>query len=330
MRVVITGGAGFIGSHLCDLFLSRGHQVVAVDSFLTGSPANIAHLSKTKGFRFIRQDITRPFSVPGKVDAVLNFASPASPEDYVRLQVETLRVGSAGTENALLLAAKKKARFLHASTSEVYGDPLEHPQRESYWGHVNPIGPRSMYDEAKRFSEALVMAYRRTRGVDTRMVRIFNTYGPRMRLNDGRALPQFFGQALGGRDITIYGDGKQTRSFCYVSDLIDGIYRLLQSDEREPVNLGNPVEITILRLAEEIIALTKSKSRVVNRPALVDDPKQRRPDISKAKQVLDWEPRVSRAEGLKLTLPYFREQVARTKRGNPALRFARSGPGVRT
>ncbi|MCC6741141.1 MAG: SDR family oxidoreductase [Planctomycetia bacterium] len=315
MRVVITGGAGFIGSHLCDLFLSRGHQVVAVDSFLTGSPANIAHLSRTRGFRFLRHDITRPFSVPGRVDAVLNFASPASPEDYVKLQVETLRVGSAGTENALLLAAKKRARFLHASTSEVYGDPLEHPQRETYWGHVNPIGPRSMYDEAKRYAEALVMAYRRTRGVETRIVRIFNTYGPRMRLNDGRALPQFFGQALRGEDITVYGDGKQTRSFCYVSDLIEGIYRLLQSDEREPVNCGNPVEITILQLAKEIIALTGSRSWVVHRKAMVDDPKQRRPDISKAKRVLGWEPRVSRAEGLALTLPYFREQVARSRKG---------------
>ncbi|MEK7469375.1 MAG: UDP-glucuronic acid decarboxylase family protein [Planctomycetota bacterium] len=312
MRVVVTGGAGFIGSHLCDLFLSKGHSVVAVDNFITGSPANVAHLSKAKGFRLIRQDITKPFSVPGKIDAVLNFASPASPEDYVKLQVETLRVGSAGTENALMLAAKKKARFLQASTSEVYGDPLEHPQRESYWGHVNPVGPRSMYDEAKRYAEALVMAYRRTRAVETRIVRIFNTYGPRMRLNDGRALPQFFGQALRGDDITIYGDGKQTRSFCYVSDLIDGIYRLLQSDEQEPVNVGNPVEITILTLAQEIVALTKSKSRVVNRPALVDDPKQRRPDITRARKSLGWEPRVSRAEGMKLTLPYFREQVART------------------
>ncbi len=315
MRVVITGGAGFIGSHLCDLFLSKGHQVVAVDNFLTGSPANIAHLARTRGFRFLRKDITKPFTVPGRVDAVLNFASPASPEDYVKLQVETLKVGSAGTENALILAMKKKARFLQASTSEVYGDPLEHPQRETYWGHVNSIGPRSMYDEAKRYAEALVMAYRRTRGVDTRIVRIFNTYGARMRLNDGRALPQFFGQALRGENITVYGDGKQTRSFCYVSDLIDGIYRLLMSDEAEPVNCGNPVEITILQLAKEIIAITGSRSRVIHKPAMVDDPKQRRPDISKAKRVLGWEPRVSRAEGLALTLPYFREQVAQTSRG---------------
>ncbi|MCE9581606.1 MAG: SDR family oxidoreductase [Planctomycetes bacterium] len=315
MRVVITGGAGFIGSHLCDLFLSKGHQVVAVDNFLTGSPANIAHLAKTRGFKFIKQDITLPFTVPGKVDAVLNFASPASPEDYVRLQIETLRVGSAGTENALILAQKKKARFLQASTSEVYGDPLEHPQRETYWGHVNPNGPRSMYDEAKRFAEALVVAYQRTRGVDTRIIRIFNTYGPRMRLNDGRALPQFFGQALRGENITVYGNGEQTRSFCYVSDLVEGIYRLLQGREPGPVNMGNPVEITILTLAKEIIAVTGSKSRVVHKAAMVDDPKQRRPDISKAKATLGWEPRITRAVGLKLTLPYFQEQVARADSG---------------
>jgi dTDP-glucose 4,6-dehydratase len=309
MRVVITGGAGFIGSHLCDLFLARGHQVVAVDNLLTGSRANIAHLSRTRGFRFQKADVTRPFRVRGKVHAVLHFASPASPEDYVRHPIETLRVGSAGTENALELSLSKKARFLLASTSEVYGDPQEHPQRETYWGHVNPVGPRSMYDEAKRYAEALTMAYRRARKADTRIARIFNTYGPRMRLKDGRALPQWFGQALRGEEITIYGTGKQTRSFCYVSDLAEGVYRLLESSEGDPVNLGNPAEIPILQLAREIVALTGSKSRIAHRPALLDDPQQRRPDISRARRLLGWEPRVRREDGLRLTLPYFRRAV---------------------
>ncbi|NUN48056.1 MAG: SDR family oxidoreductase [Candidatus Brocadiae bacterium] len=310
MRVVITGGAGFIGSHLCDLFLSRGHSVVAVDNFLTGSRENIAHLAKNPRFRFVEQDVIEGLSITGSVNAVLHFASPASPQDYFLHPLETLRVGSAGTENALKLAKAKGARFLLASTSEVYGDPEEHPQRETYWGRVNPIGPRSVYDEAKRYAEAVTMAYRRTFGLETRIVRIFNTYGPRMRLNDGRALPAFFGQALRGQDVTLFGDGRQTRSFCYVSDLVEGVVRLLGSDEGMPVNIGNPVEIPVLTLAREIIALTRSKSRIVHKAALEDDPKQRRPDIRRAKAVLGWSPKVARAAGLKKTLPYFRRMVA--------------------
>ncbi|MBI2922313.1 MAG: SDR family oxidoreductase [Planctomycetes bacterium] len=318
MRVVITGGAGFIGSHLCDLFLARGHEVVAIDNFLTGSPDNIAHLFGREGFTFVKLDVTTYIHVPGTVDAVLHFASPASPQDYFDLPIQTLKVGSLGTHRALGLAKEKGARFLIASTSEVYGDPLEHPQKETYWGNVNPVGPRGVYDEAKRFAEAMTMAYHRFHGVRTRIVRIFNTYGPRMRINDGRALPAFFAQALRGEDVTIFGDGKQTRSFCYVSDLIDGIYLLLMSDECDPVNIGNPVEIPVLTLAKEILALTGSKSRIAFRPAMQDDPKQRRPDISKAKKLLGWEPKVSRAEGLKLTLPHFQTAVARASKTKKA------------
>ena len=310
MRVVITGGAGFIGSHLCDLFLERGHEVIALDNFLTGSPENIAHLFGRDGFRFVKHDVTEYIHVSGRIDAILHFASPASPQDYFEKPIQTLKVGSLGTHKVLGLAKEKGARFLLASTSEVYGDPLEHPQKETYWGNVNPVGPRGVYDEAKRFAEAMAMAYHRFHGVRTRIVRIFNTYGPRMRINDGRALPAFFAQALRGEDLTIFGNGKQTRSFCYVSDLIDGIYRLLLSDEVFPVNIGNPTEIPVVTLAKEIIALTGAGSRIIYKPAMEDDPKQRRPDITKAKKLLGWEPKVSRAEGLRKTLPHFQAAVA--------------------
>ena len=309
-RTVITGGAGFIASHLCDALLARGHQVVALDNLLTGNLKNIAHLRQRPDFQFIEHDVTRHIAIDGPVDYVLHWASPASPIDYLELPIETLKVGSLGTHNALGLARAKGARFVIASTSEVYGDPLEHPQRETYWGNVNPIGPRSVYDEAKRFAEAMTLAYHRTHGVDTKIVRIFNTYGPRMRLRDGRAVPAFMSQALTGEDVTIFGDGTQTRSFTFVSDLVDGILRLMESSVNEPVNIGNPHEVTIEEIARTIIDLVGSKSRLVHRPLPVDDPKQRRPDISRARTLLQWEPRVGLREGLLKTVDYFKSELA--------------------
>ncbi len=310
-RTVITGGAGFIGSHLCEHFVEAGHEVICLDNMLTGSAANVEHLLGRDGFRFIDYDVTGYIHVGGAVDNVLHFASPASPVDYLEYPIQTLKVGALGTHKALGLAKEKGARFLLASTSEVYGDPLIHPQPEDYWGNVNPVGPRGVYDEAKRFAEALTMAYHRTHGVDTRIVRIFNTYGPRMRLHDGRALPTFFRQALTGEEITVFGDGSQTRSFCHVDDLVDGIDRLLRSDEHEPVNLGNPEEMTILELAEEIIELTGSGSRIVFEPLPEDDPKVRQPDISKARRVLGWEPKTPRREGLAKAMEYFRAELGK-------------------
>ena len=306
MRVLVTGGAGFLGSTLCESLLARGDEVLCVDNLLTGSERNLQGLQAQPRFSFLRHDVTRPLDVGGPLGAILHFASPASPVDYLQHPIPTLMVGSVGTQNALELAKEKKARFLLASTSEIYGDPLSSPQKESYWGNVNPIGPRSVYDEAKRFSEAMTMAYRRTHGVDTRIVRIFNTYGPRMRPNDGRAVCSFITQALDGQDLTVFGDGSQTRSFCYVSDLVDGILRLLDSSEPDPVNIGNPDEIPVRRLAEEIVELTGSRSRLVPRPLPQDDPKQRRPDITRARALLKWEPRVPRREGLEKTIAYFR------------------------
>jgi dTDP-glucose 4,6-dehydratase len=306
LRILVAGAAGFIGSHMCDRLLAEGHTVVAVDNFLTGSEKNVAHLSAQAQFRLIRHDITLPLTVDGPLDAVLNMASPASPKDYLQHAIATLDVGSAGTRNMLELALAKGARFLLTSTSECYGDPLEHPQSETYWGHVNPVGPRSCYDESKRFAEALTMAYHRTYGLRTNIARIFNTYGPRMKLDDGRVVPSFIGQALRGEALTIFGDGSQTRSFCYVSDLVDGIYRLMQSDERYPVNLGNPDEMTIREFAERIRRITGSLSPIVNRLLPEDDPRQRRPDISKARRLLGWEPRVPLEEGLRVTLDSFR------------------------
>lgn len=310
MRAVITGGAGFLGSHLCDYLIEKGWDVLCIDSLITGVDSNVAHLMKNERFRFVRQDVTRYIDVPGPVDYVLHFASPASPVDYLKLPIQTLKVGALGTHNTLGLALAKKAKYLLASTSECYGDPQVTPQSESYWGHVNPIGPRGVYDEAKRFAEAMTMAYCRDKGVETHIVRIFNTYGPRMRLNDGRALPNFVYQALSGQPITVYGDGKQTRSFCYVSDLIEGIYRLLLSNEREPTNIGNPHEITILEFAQRVKALMDSKVEIVFKPLPQDDPKQRCPDITKAKKLLQWEPKVPLEEGLRLTLDYFRRHCA--------------------
>ena len=308
LRILVTGAAGFIGSHMCDRLLAEGHSVIAVDNFLTGSKKNLAHLDGDSRFRFLCHDITQPLAVDGSLDGVLNMASPASPKDYMQHAIATLDVGSAGTRNMLELARTKEARFLLTSTSECYGDPLEHPQSETYWGHVNPVGPRSCYDESKRFAEALTMAYHRTYGLRTNIARIFNTYGPRMKLDDGRVVPAFLDQALRGEAITIFGDGSQTRSFCYVSDLVDGLYRLMQSDEPNPVNLGNPNEMTIREFAEQILGATGSASAMVNRDLPEDDPKQRRPDISKARRLLGWEPRVPLAEGLRLTLDYFRGQ----------------------
>ena len=307
MRTVITGGAGFIGSHLCDYLIEKGHEVVCIDNLLTGKEDNICHLMGNGKFRFIKHNVSDYIYVDGNIDCVLHFASPASPVDYLELPIQTLKVGSLGTLNSLGLAKAKKSKFLLASTSEVYGDPQIHPQREDYWGHVNPVGPRGVYDEAKRFAEAMTMAYHRYHQVDTRIVRIFNTYGPRMRIKDGRSLPNFMCQALSGEDITVFGNGSQTRSFCYVSDLVEGIYRLLLSNEHEPVNIGNPEEITILLLAHEILALTGNKSKVVFKPLPEDDPKVRQPDISKAKKVLGWDPKVARGEGLRKTLGYFRD-----------------------
>jgi dTDP-glucose 4,6-dehydratase len=308
-RVLITGGAGFIGSHLCDRFIADGHDVICMDNFLTGSPDNIAHLFGNPRFSFIKQNVTDYIYVEGALDAILHFASPASPVDYLEHPIPTLKVGSLGTHKALGLAKLKKARFLLASTSEVYGDPLVHPQSEDYWGHVNPIGPRGVYDEAKRFAEALAMAYHRAHGVRTRIVRIFNTHGPRMRLQDGRVVPNFISQALKNEPLTVYGDGRQTRSFCFVSDLVEGLVRLLNSDSTGPVNCGNPTETTILQFAQKIIQLTNSKSEIVFRPLPEDDPKVRQPDITLARKLLGWEPRVGLEEGLRFTIDYFRGKV---------------------
>ncbi|MGB9105711.1 MAG: UDP-glucuronic acid decarboxylase family protein [Terriglobales bacterium] len=310
MRALVTGGAGFLGSHLCDYLVAHDWDVICVDNEVTGTGSNISHLLGNPRFEYVRADVSRDLTYPGSLDYVLHFASPASPPDYLRLPIETLQVGSFGTYNALRLAEEKGAKFLLASTSECYGDPEVSPQPETYWGRVNPVGPRSVYDEAKRFSEALTMAFHRAHGVDTRIVRIFNTYGPRMRLNDGRALPNFIYQALTGKPITVYGDGTQTRSFCYVSDLIEGIYRLMQSDEHYPVNLGNPDEITILEFAQRIKSLTASDVPIVFEPLPQDDPKQRRPDISKAQRLLKWQPEISLQDGLERTLHYFRDRVA--------------------
>ena len=308
-RALITGGAGFLGSHLCDLFLSRGHEVICVDNFITGNPKNIAHLFGRDGFTFIKLDVTNYIHVEGPLDYVLHFASPASPIDYLEKPIQTLKVGSLGTHKTLGLAKDKKARYLLASTSEVYGDPLVHPQKEDYWGNVNPVGPRGVYDEAKRFAEAMTMAYQRFHGVETRIVRIFNTYGERMRVKDGRVVPAFISQALRNEPLTVFGDGSQTRSFCYVSDLVDGIYRLLMSNETMPTNIGNPSEMTVLQFAEEIKRLTGTAAPIEFRPLPEDDPKIRRPDITKARAVLGWEPRVPLAEGLERTIAYFREVV---------------------
>jgi dTDP-glucose 4,6-dehydratase len=312
VRTIITGGAGFVGSHLCDRFLAEGHEVLCVDNLITGSLTNLEHLRGNPRFSFIRHDISHPLEIDGPVDNVLHFASPASPVDYLRHPIPTLKVGSLGTHNTLGLAKLKQARFLLASTSEVYGDPEQHPQREDYWGHVNPIGQRGVYDEAKRFAEAMTMAYHRYHGVNTRICRIFNTYGERMRLDDGRVLPNLMGQALQGKPLTVYGDGSQTRSFCYVADLVDGIYRLLQADFHEPVNLGNPNEVSILDFAKEIQALTGTSSAIIYKPLPADDPKVRRPDIDRARSLLGWEPRMMRQEGLRKTLAYFQERVGTT------------------
>src|SRR6266404_153728 len=305
-RVLITGAAGFLGSHLCDRFIKEGYHVIGMDNLITGSMKNIEHLYKLKEFEFYHCDVSKFIHVSGKLDYILHFASPASPIDYLKIPIQTLKVGSLGTHNCLGLALSKKARILVASTSEVYGDPLVHPQNEEYWGNVNPVGPRGVYDEAKRFQESMTMAYHTYHGLETRIIRIFNTYGPRMRLNDGRALPAFIGQALRGEDLTVFGDGSQTRSFCYVDDLVEGIYRLLLSDYHLPVNLGNPDEITIQGFAEEIIKITGNKVKIVYKPLPVDDPRQRKPDITKAKTILGWEPKVNRKEGLKITYDYFK------------------------
>jgi len=308
-RVLITGGAGFIGSHLCERFLAEGFEVVCYDNLLTGDLDNIAHLYENPDFTYFQKDVTNFIHLKGDLDYIMHFASPASPIDYLELPIQTMKVGSLGTHNAIGLALAKEARFLLASTSEVYGDPLVHPQKEDYWGNVNPIGPRGVYDEAKRFSEAMVMAYHRRHGVETRIVRIFNTFGPRMRRKDGRVVPTFIDQALRGKDITVFGDGSQTRSFCYVTDLVEGIFRLLMSDHELPTNIGNPAEMTILQFAEKIVEMTGSKSKIVFKDLPVDDPKQRKPDITKAKKILDWEPKVGLEEGLKLTIGYFKEKM---------------------
>jgi dTDP-glucose 4,6-dehydratase len=313
VRTLITGGGGFIGSHLCERFLAEGHEVVAVDNFITGRHENIRHLADNPKFKLIQHDVSQHITVEGPIDSVLHFASPASPVDYLNFPIQTLKVGSLGTHNTLGLARAKGARYLMASTSEVYGDPEQHPQREDYWGNVNPIGPRGCYDEAKRFSEAIVMAYHRAHQVDTHIVRIFNTYGERMRLDDGRVLPNFVGQALRGEPVTVYGNGSQTRSFCYVSDLVEGIFRLLFTEFHEPVNLGNPDEVSILEFAREILALSGSQSRLVFKPLPQDDPKVRKPDITRARQLLGWQPIVNRHDGLRRTLDYFRRQVTSQK-----------------
>ena len=311
MRAVVTGGAGFLGSHLSDRLIAEGWEVVCMDNLITGDMANIEHLLGNDGYTFVKVDVTDYIHVPGEVHRIFHFASPASPIDYLEMPIPTLKVGSLGTHKALGLARAKGARFVMASTSEVYGDPLEHPQTESYWGNVNPVGPRGVYDEAKRFSEALVMAYHRYHGVETRIVRIFNTYGPRMRLNDGRALPAFMGQALRGENLTVFGDGSQTRSFCYVDDLIDGIWKLSESNEAYPVNIGNPAEMTIKDFAETILKTIDTKSEITYHPLPEDDPKQRRPDITRAKEILHWEPKVVLGDGLAQTLAYFQDKVGR-------------------
>lgn len=305
-RVLITGAAGFLGSHLCDRFIREGYHVIGMDNLITGDLRNIEHLFPLEQFEFYHHDVTKFIHVPGELDYILHFASPASPIDYLKIPIQTLKVGAMGTHNCLGLAKAKGARMLVASTSEVYGDPLVHPQSEEYWGNVNPVGPRGVYDEAKRYMESITMAYHTFHGVDTRIVRIFNTYGPRMRLNDGRALPAFIGQALRGEDLTVFGDGSQTRSFCYVDDLIEGIYRLLLSDYVGPVNIGNPDEISLLDFAREVLALTGGAVKITHKPLPVDDPKQRKPDITKAKALLDWEPKVHRSEGLRITYEYFK------------------------
>ncbi len=310
-KVLITGAAGFLASHLCDRFHKEGFHVIGMDNLITGSMDNISHLFKSERFEFYHHDVSRFVHVPGKLDYILHFASPASPIDYLKMPIQTLKVGSLGTHNLLGLAKSKRARILVASTSEVYGDPTVHPQAENYWGNVNPVGPRGVYDEAKRFQEAITMAYHRFHNLETRIARIFNTYGPRMRLKDGRALPAFMGQALRGEDITVFGDGSQTRSFCFIDDLTDGIFKLLFSDYSEPVNLGNPVEITINEFAQEIIELTGSRSAIQYKPLPEDDPKQRRPDIQTAQKILGWEPKVDRKKGLSITLDYFREVLSR-------------------
>lgn len=308
-RVLITGGAGFLGSHLCDRFIKEDYHVIAMDNLITGNIKNIEHLFKLPNFEFYHHDVSKFVHVPGELDYILHFASPASPIDYLKMPIQTLKVGSLGTHNLLGLAKQKNARMLIASTSEVYGDPLVHPQNEEYWGNVNPIGPRGVYDEAKRFQEAITMAYHTFHGLQTRIVRIFNTYGPRMRLDDGRALPAFMSQALKGEDITVFGDGSQTRSFCYVGDLVEGIYRLLLSDYHMPVNIGNPNEISLKDFAEEIQLLIGTGSKIVYHPLPQDDPKQRQPDITRAKEILNWEPKVDRKEGLQITLDYFKKQL---------------------
>jgi dTDP-glucose 4,6-dehydratase len=305
-RVLITGGAGFLGSHLCDRFIQEGFHVIAMDNLITGSLSNIEHLFKHPDFEFYHHDVSTFVHVPGELHYILHFASPASPIDYLKIPIQTLKVGSLGIHNLLGLARVKKSRILIASTSEVYGDPLVHPQREEYYGHVNPVGPRGVYDEAKRFQEAMTMAYHTFHGLDTRIVRIFNTYGSRMRLNDGRVLPAFIGQALRGEDLTVFGDGSQTRSFCYIDDQVEGIFRLLMSEYHFPVNIGNPDEITILQFAEEIIKLTGTTQKIITKPLPIDDPRQRQPDITRAKELLGWEPKVSRAEGLRITYEYFK------------------------
>jgi len=307
-RTLVTGGAGFLGSHLCDALLQEGHEVICMDNLITGNMDNLAHIESDR-FHFMNHDVTRHIDVKGPIDNVFHFASPASPVDYLEFPIQTMKVGSLGTHNALGVAKAKQTRFMIASTSEIYGDPLEHPQKETYWGNVNSIGPRGVYDEAKRFSEAITMAYHRTHGLDTRIIRIFNTYGPRMRIKDGRAIPNFMVQALTGQDLTVYGDGSQTRSFCFVSDLIDGIVRLMKSGHHDPVNIGNPIEISLLEMAEKILQVTGSKSKIVFKPLPEDDPKVRQPDITLARSLLGWEPWVNLEEGLRATLDYFRTSI---------------------